>query len=35
MWMSTLPHLDDKFGNYDIKIKISGEIGIDYGGVTR
>lgn len=35
MWMSTAPHLDDSFGNFDIKIKIAGEIGMDYGGVTR
>ncbi len=35
MWISTAPYLDDNFANYDIKIKIQGEIGIDYGGVTR
>lgn len=35
MWMSTAAHLDDNFGNFDIKIKIAGEIGMDYGGVTR
>lgn len=35
MWISTAAHLDDNFANYDIKIKIEGEIGIDYGGVTR
>jgi hypothetical protein len=27
--------LNENFGNYDIKIKINGEMGIDYGGVTR
>jgi hypothetical protein len=35
MWMRTAPHLDENFGNYDIKIQITGEMGIDYGGVTR
>ena len=29
MWMSTAPHLDDSFGNFDINIKIAGEIGMD------
>lgn len=35
IWSDTAPHLNDSFGNYDIKIKIAGELGIDYGGVTR
>lgn len=35
LWSDTARHLDDTFGDYDIKIKIAGELGIDYGGVTR
>ena len=35
LWSDTARHIDDNFGNYDIKIKIAGELGIDYGGVTR
>lgn len=35
MWADTFPHLDEHFGDYNIKIKIKGELGIDYGGVTR
>lgn len=35
LWSDTAPHLDSNFGSYDIKIKINGELGIDYGGVTR
>lgn len=35
LWTDTARHLDDTFGDYDIKIKIAGELGIDYGGVTR
>jgi hypothetical protein len=35
MWADTYPHLDENFGSFDIKIKIAGELGIDYGGVTR
>jgi len=35
MWADTYVHLDNNFGEYDIKIKITGELGIDYGGVTR
>jgi hypothetical protein len=35
VWADTYPHLNDSFGLHDIKIKITGEIGLDYGGVTR
>ncbi len=35
MWEDTLPHLDDSFSHYSIKIKIRGEIGSDYGGLAR
>jgi len=35
MWADTYAYLDDKFSDYDIKIKINGELGIDYGGLTR